>query len=105
MKPEMHYAESDCPVSAPGNFPKDDEFRFEIALVDFPKAKADLITNQDNSALVSQKDSENLHFICFDLSFVVSFVLMSRLQMMIWGSSRRWFGIQLNPPFMSIDLK
>ncbi|EFH52423.1 predicted protein [Arabidopsis lyrata subsp. lyrata] len=40
MKPEMHYAESDCPVFAPGNFPKDDEFRFEIALMDFPKAKA-----------------------------------------------------------------
>ncbi|CAN6930004.1 unnamed protein product [Brassica oleracea var. botrytis] len=40
MKPEMHYAEKDCPVSAPGNFPKDDELHFEIELLDFAKAKA-----------------------------------------------------------------
>ncbi|KAL0867205.1 hypothetical protein Bca101_046323 [Brassica carinata] len=39
MKPEMHYAEKDCPVSAPGNFPKDDELHFEIELLDFAKAK------------------------------------------------------------------
>ncbi|CAN8254607.1 unnamed protein product [Cochlearia groenlandica] len=39
MKPEMHYAETDCPVSAPANFPKDDELHFEIELVDFFKAK------------------------------------------------------------------
>ncbi|XP_020881216.1 peptidyl-prolyl cis-trans isomerase PASTICCINO1 [Arabidopsis lyrata subsp. lyrata] len=46
--PTMYKAEncneSDCPVFAPGNFPKDDEFRFEIALMDFPKAK---IANDD----------------------------------------------------------
>ena len=40
MKPEMHYAEKDCPVLAPGNFPKDDELHFEIELLDFAKAKA-----------------------------------------------------------------
>ncbi|CAN6829600.1 unnamed protein product [Brassica oleracea] len=40
MKPEMHYAEKDCPVSAPGDFPKDDELHFEIELLDFAKAKA-----------------------------------------------------------------
>ncbi|KAF3525361.1 hypothetical protein F2Q69_00048996 [Brassica cretica] len=40
MKPEMHYAEKDCPVSAPGNFPKYDELHFEIELLDFAKAKA-----------------------------------------------------------------
>uniref|UniRef100_A0A1J3DKX7 peptidylprolyl isomerase n=1 Tax=Noccaea caerulescens TaxID=107243 RepID=A0A1J3DKX7_NOCCA len=39
MKPEMHYAEKDCPVSAPDNFPKDDELHFEIELLDFSKAK------------------------------------------------------------------
>ncbi|XP_010504190.1 PREDICTED: peptidyl-prolyl cis-trans isomerase PASTICCINO1 [Camelina sativa] len=39
MKPEMHYAEKDCPVSAPGNFPKDDELHFETELLDFFKAK------------------------------------------------------------------
>ncbi|XP_023637907.1 peptidyl-prolyl cis-trans isomerase PASTICCINO1 isoform X1 [Capsella rubella] len=39
MKPEMHYAEKDCPVSAPGNFPKDDELHFEVELLDFSKAK------------------------------------------------------------------
>ncbi|KFK34648.1 hypothetical protein AALP_AA5G173000 [Arabis alpina] len=39
MKPEMHYAENDCPVSAPSIFPKDDELHFEIELVDFAKAK------------------------------------------------------------------
>ncbi|KAG2286973.1 hypothetical protein Bca4012_031741 [Brassica carinata] len=39
MKPEMHYAEKDCPVSAPGDFPKDDELHFEIELLDFAKAK------------------------------------------------------------------
>lgn len=39
MKPEMHYAEIDCPVSAPENFPKDDELHFEIELLDFSKAK------------------------------------------------------------------
>ena len=53
MKPEMHYAEKDCPVSAPGNFPKDDELHFEIELLDFAKAKArSHHQNQDNSALV-----------------------------------------------------
>ncbi|CAA7046206.1 unnamed protein product [Microthlaspi erraticum] len=39
MKPEMHYAERDCPVSAPDSFPKDDELHFEIELLDFSKAK------------------------------------------------------------------
>ncbi|XP_010515914.1 PREDICTED: peptidyl-prolyl cis-trans isomerase PASTICCINO1 [Camelina sativa] len=39
MKPEMHYAEKDCPVSAPGNFPEDDELHFETELLDFFKAK------------------------------------------------------------------
>ncbi|CAN7051890.1 unnamed protein product [Brassica rapa subsp. trilocularis] len=57
MKPEMHYAEKDCPVSAPGNFPKDDELHFEIELLDFAKAKArSHHQNQDNSALIASDD-------------------------------------------------
>jgi hypothetical protein len=39
MKPEIHYAEEDCPVAAPDGFPKDDELNFEIDLLDFSKAK------------------------------------------------------------------
>ncbi|GMH13474.1 hypothetical protein Nepgr_015315 [Nepenthes gracilis] len=39
MKPGMHYGEADCPVSAPDNFPKDDDLHFEIELIDFGKAK------------------------------------------------------------------
>ncbi|XP_072997511.1 peptidyl-prolyl cis-trans isomerase PASTICCINO1 [Typha latifolia] len=39
MKPEIHYAEEDCPVTAPDGFPKDDELHFEIEMVDFFKAK------------------------------------------------------------------
>ncbi|KAL9273705.1 Peptidyl-prolyl cis-trans isomerase PASTICCINO1-like protein [Drosera capensis] len=39
MKPGMHYAEEDCPVSAPDNIPKDDDLHFEIELIDFGKAK------------------------------------------------------------------
>lgn len=40
MKPELHYAEADCPVTAPENFPKDVELHFEIEILDFFKAKA-----------------------------------------------------------------
>ncbi|XP_020592878.1 peptidyl-prolyl cis-trans isomerase PASTICCINO1 [Phalaenopsis equestris] len=39
MKPELHYAEVDCPVTAPDDFPKDVELHFEIELLDFFKAK------------------------------------------------------------------
>ncbi|GAB2225089.1 hypothetical protein Drorol1_Dr00005875 [Drosera rotundifolia] len=39
MKPGMHYAEEDCPVSAPDSIPKDDDLHFEIELIDFGKAK------------------------------------------------------------------
>ncbi|KAL0916251.1 hypothetical protein M5K25_013744 [Dendrobium thyrsiflorum] len=39
MKPELHYAEVDCPVSAPEDFPKDVDLHFEIEILDFFKAK------------------------------------------------------------------
>ncbi|XP_061376352.1 peptidyl-prolyl cis-trans isomerase PASTICCINO1 [Gastrolobium bilobum] len=39
MKPQLHYGEDDCPISAPDGFPKDDELHFEIELIDFFKAK------------------------------------------------------------------
>lgn len=39
MKPQLHYGEDDCPVSAPDGFPKDDELHFEIELLEFFKAK------------------------------------------------------------------
>ncbi|MED6220368.1 G1/S-specific cyclin pas1 [Stylosanthes scabra] len=39
MKPQMHYGEDDCPISAPDNFPKEDELHFEIELIEFFKAK------------------------------------------------------------------
>ncbi|KAG6640123.1 hypothetical protein I3843_10G141800 [Carya illinoinensis] len=39
MKPQLHYGEDDCPVSASDNFPKDDELHFEIEMIDFFKAK------------------------------------------------------------------
>lgn len=39
MKPELHYAEVDCPVTAPENFPKDVELHFEIEILDLFKAK------------------------------------------------------------------
>ncbi|KAH0459542.1 hypothetical protein IEQ34_012356 [Dendrobium chrysotoxum] len=42
MKPELHYAEVDCPVSAPEDFPKDVDLHFEIEILDFFKAKARL---------------------------------------------------------------
>jgi hypothetical protein len=43
MKPEIHYAEDDCPVTTPDGFPKDDELQFEIEMLDFFKAKVCLI--------------------------------------------------------------
>ncbi|KAL1370973.1 hypothetical protein HN51_001192 [Arachis hypogaea] len=39
MKPQMHYGEDDCPISAPDSFPKEDELHFEIELIEFFKAK------------------------------------------------------------------
>lgn len=39
MKPQVHYGEDDCPLSAPTDFPKDDELHFEIEMIDFFKAK------------------------------------------------------------------
>ncbi|CAL4922825.1 unnamed protein product [Urochloa decumbens] len=39
MQPKIHYAEDDCPVTAPDGFPKDDELQFEIEMLDFFKAK------------------------------------------------------------------
>ncbi|KAG5054339.1 hypothetical protein JHK85_006849 [Glycine max] len=44
MKPQLHYGEDDCPVSAPDGFPKDDELHFEIELIEFFKAKARMIS-------------------------------------------------------------
>ncbi|KAL6133219.1 hypothetical protein ACLB2K_065456 [Fragaria x ananassa] len=41
MKPQVHYGEDDCPLSAPTDFPKDDELHFEIEMIDFFKAKDD----------------------------------------------------------------
>lgn len=43
MKPQIHYAEEDCPVTAPDGFPKDDELQFEIEMLDFFKAKVSLV--------------------------------------------------------------
>lgn len=43
MKPQLHYGEDDCPVSAPDSFPKDDELHFEIELIEFFKAKARML--------------------------------------------------------------
>ncbi|GJU83983.1 peptidyl-prolyl cis-trans isomerase pasticcino1 [Tanacetum coccineum] len=34
MKPELHYGEDECPVSAPDSFPKDAELNFEIELIE-----------------------------------------------------------------------
>ncbi|KAK1563594.1 hypothetical protein Q3G72_029727 [Acer saccharum] len=39
MKSEMHYGEDGCPVTAPNNFPKEEELHFEIEMIDFSKAK------------------------------------------------------------------
>lgn len=39
MKPELHYGEDDCPVSATDGFPKDAELNFEIELIEFSKIK------------------------------------------------------------------
>lgn len=40
MKAEMHYSESDCPLTAPDSFPMEDELHFEIEMLDFFKVKA-----------------------------------------------------------------
>uniref|UniRef100_A0A7N0VHY8 peptidylprolyl isomerase n=1 Tax=Kalanchoe fedtschenkoi TaxID=63787 RepID=A0A7N0VHY8_KALFE len=45
MKPDMHYGETDCPVSVAESFPKDDEIHFEIEMIDFFKVK--VISNDD----------------------------------------------------------
>lgn len=39
MKPEIHYAEEDCPLTISEAFPKNDELHFEIEMVDFHKVK------------------------------------------------------------------
>ncbi|KAL4554628.1 hypothetical protein LXL04_037225 [Taraxacum kok-saghyz] len=39
MKPELHYGEDDCPVSASDSFPKDAKLNFEIELIGFSKVK------------------------------------------------------------------
>ncbi|XP_050382994.1 peptidyl-prolyl cis-trans isomerase PASTICCINO1 [Argentina anserina] len=39
MKPQVHYGEVDCPLSAPSVFPKGDELHFEIEMIDFFKVK------------------------------------------------------------------
>ncbi|KAF6161054.1 hypothetical protein GIB67_007695 [Kingdonia uniflora] len=39
MKPELHYAEVDCPVETLESFPKLDELHFEIELIDFSKVR------------------------------------------------------------------
>lgn len=39
MKPEIHYSEVDCPVTAPESFPINDELQFEIEMLDFSKVK------------------------------------------------------------------
>lgn len=35
VKPELHYADKDCPVVVPEEFPKNEELVFEIELIDF----------------------------------------------------------------------
>ncbi|KAF7144188.1 hypothetical protein RHSIM_Rhsim05G0200700 [Rhododendron simsii] len=37
MKPELHYGEEDCPLSASDSFPVDAELHFEIEMIDFSK--------------------------------------------------------------------
>lgn len=37
MKPNLHYGEDDCPVSASNGLPKENELHFEIEMVDFFK--------------------------------------------------------------------
>ncbi|XP_074589894.1 peptidyl-prolyl cis-trans isomerase PASTICCINO1-like isoform X2 [Curcuma longa] len=39
MKPEIHYAEEDCPLTVSETFPKNDELHFEIEMIDFHKVK------------------------------------------------------------------
>ncbi|WOL16555.1 peptidyl-prolyl cis-trans isomerase PASTICCINO1 [Canna indica] len=39
MKPEIHYAEEDCPITVSKSFPKNDELHFEIEMLDFHKVK------------------------------------------------------------------
>ncbi|CAN1849949.1 Peptidyl-prolyl cis-trans isomerase PASTICCINO1 [Linum perenne] len=39
MKPSMHYGETDCPISPPSGFPKEDELHFEIEMIEFSKVK------------------------------------------------------------------
>ncbi|KHN47481.1 Peptidyl-prolyl cis-trans isomerase PASTICCINO1 [Glycine soja] len=46
MKPQLHYGEDDCPVSAPDGFPKDDDLHFEIELIEFFKAKARMVVRE-----------------------------------------------------------
>ncbi|CAI9098339.1 OLC1v1034968C1 [Oldenlandia corymbosa var. corymbosa] len=48
MKPEMHFGETDCPVSVADNFPKDSELHFEVELIDFSKIK---VINEDLGVL------------------------------------------------------
>uniref|UniRef100_A0A7N0RJJ5 peptidylprolyl isomerase n=1 Tax=Kalanchoe fedtschenkoi TaxID=63787 RepID=A0A7N0RJJ5_KALFE len=45
MKPDMHYGETDCPVSVAESFPKDDKIHFKIKMIDFFKVK--VISNDD----------------------------------------------------------
>lgn len=45
MKPEIHFAEDECPVAAPKGFPVDDELHFEIEMLDFAKAKARMLVD------------------------------------------------------------
>ncbi|OMO59217.1 Peptidyl-prolyl cis-trans isomerase, FKBP-type [Corchorus olitorius] len=47
MKPQMHHAEEDSPVSVPTDLPKDDELHFGIELIDFSKAKARMLQTFD----------------------------------------------------------
>ncbi|KHN15659.1 Peptidyl-prolyl cis-trans isomerase PASTICCINO1 [Glycine soja] len=56
MKPQLHYGEDDCPVSAPDGFPKDDELHFEIELIEFFKAKARMVT--DDLGVVKKVECE-----------------------------------------------
>ncbi|CAJ1949252.1 unnamed protein product [Sphenostylis stenocarpa] len=58
MKPQLHYGEDDCPISAPDGFPKEDELHFEIELIEFFKAKARMISAKTVSGKLIMSHSE-----------------------------------------------
>jgi hypothetical protein len=39
IRPDLHYADPECPVTVAENFPKGEDLFFEIELLDFQKVK------------------------------------------------------------------